>query len=351
MSGTGFAFLLSMRSLVLIFLILNLPRALAEIQAPPESLLSPEVSPKEAWDYLQTGKQEELPHHIVTFRSFFSQMGENLLFRDSKRTVESGNHFIPPQRKVIFPNGICLRGEWVIDDHSHDYTGYYKANSRGVIIARAAVSLGKIYYKELRTLALSGKIFPTTDPGDPRPLPAANFLLMNDNGGKRKTYLTEADLTNAAPRTIHVGALPLLRIALFVAKTFDRADLRRDIRQLYQIAELEAEAPYSSPKWMLLSGEKELQKVSRRVKAQDFREEVQKVIDENKSLTFEIRVANDHIKEQPVYEKIGKIVFTEYVASRACDMSLHFQHPPYRPEYTAPVINQYREKNPSLRDL
>lgn len=333
-----------------ILLLLGLMVSLAHAGAPSDALLSKEVSPKEAWDYLLESPHKDLPHHRVTLGSFISGISKNLLLRDSIRTVKEGNHFMPPQRKLIFPNGICLKGEWLIDDHAHDYTGYYKAKSRGIIIARAAVSLGKVHYKQLRTLAISGKVFPTTDANDPRALPAANFLLMNDNGGKAKTYFSEADLTNAAPRTIHFGALPLVGIAAFVAETFDRADKRRDIRQLYQIAELTANAPYSSPKWMLLTGEKNLQALSHEIKESDFREEIKKLIDQNKTLTLEIRVAREHVKEQPVYHKIGKIVFSEYVASDSCDTSLHFQHPPYREEYAAPVINQYRHKNPTLKD-
>jgi hypothetical protein len=303
-------------------------------------LYAPAVSPKEAWDHIARTPYTTLPHTTVSVRDFVSRAGENLLVKDSKRTVELEHQFIPPQRKLIFPNGICLRGEWKIDSHNLGHTGYFRPGAKAIVIGRAAVSLSKVNYKDLRTLAISGKVFPTKDKFDSTPLKPANFLLMNDNAGKKRTYLTEAYLTNAAPRTVSFASLFLVRIALKVAQAFDKADVRRDVRQLYQIAELTATPPYSSPKWMILKSTPEYEKLSHTLKAQDFRDEVKAIIDSNKKLEFEIRVASDLNRGQPVYQKIGTVSFTEYAASATCDESLHFQHPPYREEYALPVVDQ-----------
>jgi hypothetical protein len=321
--------------MLLLLGLLCLPVAQAQ-----RELYAPEVSPAAAWDYLTAVPYQRLPRHRVTYGSFFSRMGENLLVRDSRRTIESADHFIPPQRKLLFPNGICLRGEWRIDQHPYRYTGYFAPGSRGVLIGRAAVSLSNVNYDELRTLAISGKIFPTQSAAERRPLPAANFLLMNDNAGLKNRYLMEAPMTNAAPRTISLAALPLLRIALAVADAFDKSDVRRDVRQLYPIAELEARPPYVSPKWMRLRGTPEMRRLAHELKVRDFRQEARAVLEKRGRLEFDVFVAHRLKKGQPEYHKIGQAVFTRSVASRACDESLHFQHVPYREEYALPVVNQ-----------
>ena len=305
-----------------------------------QELFSSRVSPARAWEYIKRSEYQTLPHSRVTHASFFSQAGKNILLKDSKRTVESGHHFIPLQKKLLFPNGICVRGKWIIDNHSHRYTGYFKRGSEGVLIGRAAVSLSNVNFSELRTLAFSGKIFPTEDSSSEEKLPAANFLLMNDNAGLKNIYFSKAMMTNAAPRTLSLSALPFLRIALAVADAFDLADKRRDIRQLYQIAELGARAPFVSPKWMTLVGTKDAQRLSRQVRQEDFREEIKELIERNGTLELEIRVASELREGQPQYHRIGKIILNEYAASNSCDKSLHFQHPKYLEKYAAPIVDQ-----------
>ena len=199
-----------------------------------ESLFSSKVSPHVAWDFLNVTPYEngKLPVINVRTRDFVSAAGENLLLKDSKRTVESGRHFIQYQRKLIFPMGICLRGSWQIDEHPYGYSGYFKSRKRGHLIARAAVALGRYKYAQTRTLALSGKVFPTRYPEDKIRMDAANFLLLNDNAGKSRVYFSEAYMTNAAPRTVTLQSIPLARIGLAISKAFNASDKRRDIRQL-----------------------------------------------------------------------------------------------------------------------
>lgn len=313
------------------------------------SLLAPEVSPKAAWEFLNTSPydRDNLPFQEVSHKDFYSA-GVDLLLKDSKRTVKSSHHFIPYQRKLIFPMGVCLRGLWSIDEHNSPYTGYFRPKTKGVIIARAATSLDRIYYGEYRTLALSGKIFPTTDSLDETPLPAANFLLMNNNTGELKEYFTESHLTNAAPTTINVSSVALALIGYRVGQAFNLADKRRDMRQLYQIAELDDKAPYSSPKWMVLQGNKKFQKLSHEIALGDYRQEIMEIIDRNETLELEIFISSELKNNQPVYERIGSVAFDEYAASKECDRSLHFQHPPYLEKYDAPAIDQDLYENKTL---
>ncbi len=331
--------------LIILFL---LPKILLAL----DPLYAPAISPKKAWDHITKLPYDEndLPLYKVRYKDFFSYFGENLILKDSKRTVQSRNHFIPPKRKLLFPMGICLKGEWQIDEHSHDYTGYFKSGTRGFIIARASTSLSRPFYKQYRNLAISGKVFPTKNSQDLNPLNAANFLLMRDNGGKKNEYFTEAYLTNAAPAKFNFAALPLLRIALTVGKAFNNADTRRDIRQLYQIAELGTKAPFSSPRWMVLRGTNKMQELSHKLQESDFRSEIIELLKKNKTIDLEIFVASNLENKQPIYSKIGKIVFDDYAATKMCDESLHFQHPPYIKQYATPELNQKPHKNSTLNN-
>lgn len=304
-------------------------------------LFSEKVSPKDAWDFLESSKYLRLPHYKVTYGSFFSALGENLLNFDSKRSVTEKNHFIPFQRKLIFPNGICVRGKWKINEHNHGYSGYFKSSSKGVIIGRVATATGNIHYRKHRTIGLSGKIFPTDNVEDTTVMSAANFQTMNAGGGGiNKEYVSEAFLTNAAPSTAPLRGLPLLRVGLAVSEAFNLADKRRDIRQLYQIAELDEEDKVVSPKWMWLKANQETIEMSHELKKDDFRDETSALIDEMGVLSFDIMVADSTKRGQPSYHKIGVIEFDKYVASASCDQSLHFQHPPYLEEFAAPEVEQ-----------
>jgi hypothetical protein len=99
---------------------------------------------------------------------------------------------------------------------------------------------------------------------------------------------------------------------------------------------------------MVLRGGEEYQKISNRLASADYRHELMKIIDQNKKVEFEILTADELKGNNPIYEPIGRVVFKEYAASRECDQSLHFQHPPYLDKYGAPAIDQEPYKNETL---
>jgi len=310
-----------------------------------EALFSERISPHEAWKFLTKSRYKRLPFYKVTYGSFFSRLGENMLLEDSERTVRDESHFIPFQKKLIFPNGICVRGSWDIDSHEKGYSGYFGPKKKGVIIGRFASATSKVFYRQHRTIGLSGKVFPTVSPKDPRRMEAANFVSMNaGGGGNNKEYVTEAFLTNAAPSTVPLRGLPLLRIGLAISNAFKIADERRDIRQLYPIAELGETGPVRSPKWVWFKASDEDIALSHKLGLMDFRDEVMGLMDTRGSLSFDIMVSDKLEDEQPVYSKIGKVQFNKYVASAACDQSIHFQHVPYLEEYSAPEVDQKPKK-------
>jgi hypothetical protein len=85
-------------------------------------------------------------------------------------------------RRLLHPNRVCLLGRWEIDagkDAGYTgYTGYFKNGSTGLIIARYSTCCTECRRGRSRSLALVGKIYPTTaptgqfhHPGRPRRLP------------------------------------------------------------------------------------------------------------------------------------------------------------------------------------
>ena len=89
----------------------------------------------------------------------------------------------------------------------------------------------------VRSLALVGKLFPTTDPDHPTPLRTANFITQEDIGGARSDSINAAELRNAPDVTVFRRG-PAGTILIKIAAVFRRVDKQPTIRQLYPIAEL-----------------------------------------------------------------------------------------------------------------
>jgi hypothetical protein len=164
--------------------------------------------------------------------------GQSYLFgQASKRTVDShadlrfgpdGQGF----RRMIHPNGVCLTGLWEITEETN-YSGYFRKGSRGLVIARYSCGATEIRRGELRALALTGKLYPTTDPNHPAPLRPASFITMEDIAGQHTSYINDAELRSAPDTT--VWRRPILA---FVALVFTVIDRKGSMRQIYEIAEL-----------------------------------------------------------------------------------------------------------------
>ena len=73
-------------------------------------------------------------------------------------------------RRLVHPSGICMTGVWEITEET-PYSGYFGKGSRGLIIARYSVSAMETRRGHTRSLSMVGRIYPTTDPADPRSNP------------------------------------------------------------------------------------------------------------------------------------------------------------------------------------
>ena len=133
-----------------------------------------------------------LPNEDVTIRSVFGgllSLGKPPRFeRASERTLDSGADLRwGPDRKgfarLLHPNGVCLVGRWQITEDT-PYSGYFARGSTALVVARYSSGAGGNRRGQIRSLALVGKLFPTTDPDHADA--AANRELHHAGGHRRR---------------------------------------------------------------------------------------------------------------------------------------------------------------------
>ncbi len=252
-------------------------------------------------------------------------------------------------RRILSPNAICLLGTWEITEETA-YTGYFKTGAKGLIIGRYSSDGNETKRGQRRSLSLAGKIYPTANAEHPEPLITASFMSQEDLGGMHTDYINDAELTNgpsvhAYRRGIYV--LVMLRAGMH----FLHADKISDVRLLHEIAELGKPEgdPTRSPEQMLLK----MTPGQPRIEGEglDFRDEVYAHIfkpgdtQPTGSIEFELSVSDTakrsgvlgfrHVKVSD-WRKIGRVTFTEAVASYNADHVIHFHHPGWRDDKDDP---------------
>ena len=274
------------------------------------------------WQATAAGRYAALPRHRVTLASFFR--GGFALLRDARRTLADERDIRDPYQKLIRSNGICLRGEWHIDEAT-PYTGYFRRGTRGLVIARASVGLTATRRGSYRSFGLALKLFPTADAADRRRHRTANAFLIDDNGGTLTPHFVDVEMTNRAALSWHRGtlrALPLLGAITLAQRLADSSSRQR---QLYPIAEL-GEPPGAAiraPQFLRVRGSAD----QPRVDAADFRDELRVARYSGGALRFDVAVRDS--ASQP-WTTIGGLVFREDACSAGCDHRLHFAHPRWR---------------------
>jgi hypothetical protein len=252
-------------------------------------------------------------------------------------------------RRILAPNGICVLGTWEITAES-PYTGFFKRGAKGLTIGRISSDGNETMRGQRRSISLGMKIYPTTDPNHPTPLVPASVIAQEDLGGMHTPYINDAELRNEPNvtgyrRGIHV--LIMLRAGLH----FTRLDKVPDIRQLHEISELGK--PKSevtrTPEHMLLK----MVAGQRRIEGEklDFRDEIYAQIFKpgdttpTGSMEYDILVS-DSGKRRGIpgfrrvkvtnWQRIGRLVFTEAVASYNGDHVIQFHHPGWRDDKNDP---------------
>ncbi|MDD0852146.1 hypothetical protein HBN50_03515 [Halobacteriovorax sp. GB3] len=284
---------------------------------------------EEVWNILEENPYQMLPQTKVNMKRL-TKWGKSKLAQSARRTLDNRNDILPYFEKLVHANGTCLLGEWTITQETA-YSGYFKKDSKGLIIARASSALSHTESGKNRSFGLAGKIYPTADFYHEENLVPANFFTIDDLAGTKVSQFSKAALTNEPDISLNFGSIFLLRMAAFVAKIFKKADENPNIRQLWQISSLgESGNDYiKTPMWMRLRANKN----SKGLWSYDFRDEFASYIEANNHMTFDIEVAgkleNGHNQKQ-VFKKIGKIEFFKNVSSKNCDHRLHFNHPQWR---------------------
>jgi hypothetical protein len=253
-------------------------------------------------------------------------------------------------RRLLHPNGVCLTGRWRILEQT-DYTGYFVKGSTALLIARYSTCCGETRRGRTRSLAMAGKLFPTSDPNHVEPLRTANFITQQDIGGARNDFINDVELLNA-PNTTALrrgGGVPIL---LQTGLVFGRIDQQPTIRQLYQLAELgKPEGTLTrAPAFMrllLASGQPRIAGSDL-----DFRDEIMAQFFDRgdsaprRTLTFTIEVTDLGQTRGPAFRQrrtfqgwrlIGSLVFDNAVVSYNGDSVLHFNHPTWREDRNDPA--------------
>jgi hypothetical protein len=252
-------------------------------------------------------------------------------------------------RRILHPNGVCLTGLWQISEQT-DYSGYFEKGSAALVIARYSTCCEETRRGYNRSLALVGKLFPTTDPAHSTPLRTANFITQEDIGGARTDFINDAELRNAPDTTVsrRGGGVPIL---LVTGMVFARVDKQPSIRQLYEIAELgkPAAQPTRTPEFMRLV----VAPGQLRIEGQllDFRDEIMgQIFDKGdpkpkRTLTFNIEVTDEgtttgtDLRQRRTFRnwrRIGTLTFDDAVISYNGDCVIHFNHPTWRQDKNDP---------------
>ena len=275
------------------------------------------------WNEVTSDVLNKLPQNTATFEKLIAS-GKNVILGDAKRTINEHANILKPFDKLAHPNGICLKGSWNIHANSR-YGGYFKKNSKALIIVRASTAMSTTKRGEIRAFGFAGKIFPTTNPRTILRENAANFFLVDDLGGTRAKHYTDVALTNEPFVSKTSEVFKNLSYVIKLASAFSKADKHASIRQLYEISELGEgdKNKVVTPKWMKIEA-----KQGQTVDAIDFRDELR--ITGNKKLHFSISVASKKTKNKKAWMNIGSIIFDASVVSNSCDHRLHFHHPKWK---------------------
>lgn len=268
--------------------------------------------PSRLWQEISADAYQELPTQKVDFRNLVRNISQR-----ARDTLAQEDDILPPFTKFLHANGVCLFGEWQINENT-SFGGFFKKGKRGIVIARASTTLDGVLKNEKRGFAHAIKLFAGLDADET--LDRANIFLIDTLAGKKIASYSISAMTNFPDLGFSFDVL----LGAVVAKAFLKADKNPLIRQLYPISELgEPETKAIRTPYLMKLQVKPGQRAS---EADDFRNELLELVAINEFLVFDIWLSD----RSKVYKKVGEIRYQEAVASFTCDHRLHFQHPVYR---------------------
>jgi hypothetical protein len=252
-------------------------------------------------------------------------------------------------RRMLHANGICMTGVWEVTEDT-PYTGYFRKGSRGLIIARYSTCCEETRRGHMRSLAMIGRVYPTTDRDHPDPLPTASFITQEDIGGENTPNINAAKLLNAPNTTVsrRGSGMPIL---LLTGMVLNLAEKQPTIRQVYPLAELGKEPTDATraPEFMQLTlapGQPVIPGDDL-----DFRDEIMAHIYDpgdpapKRKLVFDIETSDTGtthgtpLKQRrniTNWKKIGTMTFDAAVVSYNGDHVFHVNHPAWRQDRNDP---------------
>jgi hypothetical protein len=254
-------------------------------------------------------------------------------------------------RRLVRPHGVCVTGTWEVTEDT-PYSGYFRKGSRGLVIVRFSAGVTMTLRGRRRSYGAALKLFPTADEHHAELLPTANVLLSDDLGGSTASHITQVSLTNA-PHVTGFNRGTEVPVLLKEGLVFALVDRMSTIRQVYPIAELGKAAgePTRAPEFMRLQASAG-QSVT---DEDDVRNEVLAHIFDRgdpkpkRTLSFDLAVSDSGRKSGFVFfpggqrqsianwRTIGRITFTDGVASYNGDFVIHFRHPTWRKDRNDPT--------------
>lgn len=249
------------------------------------------------------------------------------IYARAKQTIDDRRDIVPYFQKRVHANGMCFAGTWKITE-DNPYTGYFKKGSSALIIARISEAAGNpIAGKgKRRAFGFVGKLFPTTDPTDPKKYKTANFQAIDDLGGTWAKHFTDQTLMNHPNLTPNLQLAETFLTAGEVAIAFEKADPNHHIkeRQLYEVSELGLDDPTKAitPDWFGIVASPGTPVVD----MPDFRNELE-LNRRNGKLSLDIVTAADEFDD---WHKTGVIELTQDALAPGCDHIVTWHHPAWR---------------------
>lgn len=306
------------------------------------------------------GASGQEPGPLPMFKSTIRNAWRGLLFGENKFRQASARSLDSQAdlrwgpdgkgwRRIIAPNGICVFGTWEITE-DNPYTGYFTKGSRGLTIGRISSDGNETKRGQRRSISLGMKVYPTMDPDHPTPLIPASVIVQEDLGGMHTDYINDAELVNTPNVTSFRRGIHFL-IMLRAGLIFQNLDKVGDSRQVYQVAELGKPPgqPTHAPEHLLFKMAPGQPRIEGR--DLDFRDEVYRHIFKpgdatpSGAMDFDISVSSSGrrtgvrglsrvtVKD---WHRIGRLRFTEAVASYNADHVIQFHHPRWRDDRNDP---------------
>jgi hypothetical protein len=252
-------------------------------------------------------------------------------------------------RRMLHANGICMTGLWEVTEET-PYSGYFRKGSRGLMIVRYSTCCTETRRGHTRSLSMIGRIYPTTDPNHPDPLPTASFITQEDIGGEDTPNINDAQLRNA-PNTTATRRGSGMPILILTGLVLNLAEKQPTIRQVYPIAELgkPPSEPTRAPEFLQLTvapGQPVIPGA-----ALDFRDEIMAHLYDpgdptpKRKLVFHVETSDTGTTHGlPIQERrdithwktIGTMTFDAAVASFNGDHVFHVNHPAWREDRNDP---------------